>query len=269
MSESNPSVPPPSWRYAGDQLKRWRMKAGVSREELGAAARYAPDTIKSMEQGVRMPTAQLLDAADALFQAEGLLSAAKEYLSREKFPAQAVDFMAREREALSMAWYEVALIPGLLQTEAHARALISTFAPPLDDETVEKRVLGRMERQSLLTRTPPVSLSFVIYEAALRTPLIDRAQILRILESGELRNVSVQVLPFSRATSSAALGGPMVLLVTDDHERHAYEDGQVASHLTSEPEAVNAATERLSMIRAEALGAEESAQFLKRMVDEL
>ncbi|WP_308401360.1 helix-turn-helix transcriptional regulator [Streptomyces sp. AP-93] len=96
MSVPNPAVPP-AWRYAGDQLKRWRLKAGVTREELGLAARYSPDTIKAMEQGVRMPTPQLLDAADALFRAEGLLSAAKEYLSRDKFPVRAHGFIELER----------------------------------------------------------------------------------------------------------------------------------------------------------------------------
>lgn len=47
---------PPMWRFSGNQLKRWRTKANVSREELAAASNYSPDTIKAMEQGVRMPT---------------------------------------------------------------------------------------------------------------------------------------------------------------------------------------------------------------------
>ncbi|MFF8095427.1 helix-turn-helix domain-containing protein [Streptomyces sp. NPDC016675] len=37
-------------------MKRWRPKANVSREQLAEAANYSPDTIKPMEQGVRMPT---------------------------------------------------------------------------------------------------------------------------------------------------------------------------------------------------------------------
>jgi DNA-binding transcriptional regulator YiaG len=49
------SQPPVAWRYSGNQMKRWRMKANISREELAAAANYSLDTIKSMEQGVRMP----------------------------------------------------------------------------------------------------------------------------------------------------------------------------------------------------------------------
>lgn len=78
------SPSPVAWRYGGNQMKRWRTKANVSREELAEAANYSPDTIKSMEQGVRMPTPRVLDVADELCGAQGLLSAAKEYLQRER-----------------------------------------------------------------------------------------------------------------------------------------------------------------------------------------
>ncbi|MEU7578634.1 helix-turn-helix transcriptional regulator [Streptomyces sp. NPDC041068] len=258
----------PTWRYSGTQMKRWRTKANVTREQLGAAANYAPDTIKAMEQGVRMPTARVLDAADELCRAEGLLSAAKEYVKAEKFPARAQDFMVYEREAVSLWWYEVALVPGLLQTEPYARALIGNHCPPLDEETVEQRVAARLERQEILTRTSPVAISFVVYEAVLRVPQVDKGQLLRLLDVGRRSNISVQVLPFGRAISAALLG-PMVLLEARDRERLAFTEGPSTSVLTSEPEVVSSHTERLSVIRMEALGTEESALFVKRMAEEL
>lgn len=263
MSVQDP--PPAAWRYCGDQLKRWRTRAGVSREELGAAAKYAPDTIKSMEQGVRMPTPQLLDVADVLLRAEGLLSAAKDFVRREKFPARAKDFMAREREAISLWSYEVAFVPGLLQTAAYARATIGGFSPPLDEETIEERVAARLARQSLLERKPLVSISFVLYEAVLRGRHVDVSQLRNLLDAARLRNVSVQVLPFERGFT-AALSGSMVLLETVDHERLAFEEAQTVSQLTNDPTVVAMHTERLSMIRAEALRPEESANFIERMV---
>ncbi|MGW3415954.1 helix-turn-helix domain-containing protein [Streptomyces sp. NPDC000888] len=265
----NSATPAPiNWRYSGNQLKRWRTKANVTREELAAASNYSPDTIKSMEQGVRMPTPRVLDAADELCHAEGLLSAAKDYVQREKFPARALDFMQYEQEAISLWWYEVALVPGLLQTETYARQLIGNRHPPLDDETVEERVAARLERQAILTRTPPAALNFLLYEAVLRAGAIDKGQLVRLLEAAQLRNVSLQVLPFDRAIPSALLG-QTVLLETRDHERLAYTEGQSVTQLTSDPEVVHTQTERLSMIRAEALSSSESARFIERMVDEL
>ncbi|MEU8863192.1 MULTISPECIES: helix-turn-helix domain-containing protein [Streptomyces] len=265
----NSSTPSPlNWRYSGNQLKRWRTKANVTREELAAAANYSPDTIKSMEQGVRMPTPRVLDAADELCHAEGLLSAAKDYVKREPFPARAQDFMLYEREAVSIWSYETLLVPGLLQTKAYATGLIGNFSPPLDEETVEERVAARMERQELLTRKPPVACSYVLHEAVLRGCQVDREQLLHLLELGKRNNVTIQVLPFDRAIP-AALGGPMVMLETHDHERFAYSTGQSVSQFTSDPGVVSAHIERLSMIRTVALGPAESAGFIERMVDAL
>ncbi|WP_328508149.1 helix-turn-helix domain-containing protein [Streptomyces sp. NBC_00391] len=249
-------------------MKRWRTKANVSREALAEAANYSPDTIKSMEQGVRMPTPRVLDVADELCRAEGLLSAAKEYLQREKFPARAQDFMLREREAISRWSYEVALVPGLLQTTGYARALIENRLPPLDEDTVEERIAARMERHAILTdRKPPVAFSFVLYEAVLRTPQVDSEQRHRLLEASRLRNVMLQVLPFERVISDALMG-PMVLLETQDHERFAFTEGPFVSELSADPSIVSRVTERLSMIRAQALSPAESARFIERMVDE-
>jgi transcriptional regulator with XRE-family HTH domain len=259
---------PVAWRYSGNQLKRWRTKANVTREELAAASNYSPDTIKSMEQGVRMPTPRVLDVADELCRAEGLLSAAKDYLQREKFPARAQDFMEREKEAISLWSYEVMYVPGLLQTEIYARSLIENHVPTLDEETVERRIAARMERQAIFTgRKPPVGLSFVINEAALRTPQVDAEQLSRLLEASRLRNVVVQVLPFERAIPAAFMG-PMVLLETRDHDRFAFAEGPFASELSADPEFVSRASERLSMIRTQALSPAESARFVERMVDQ-
>ncbi|WP_405799149.1 helix-turn-helix transcriptional regulator [Streptomyces longwoodensis] len=255
------------WRFSGNQLKRWRTKANVSREELAAASNYSPDTIKAMEQGVRMPTPRVLDVADELCGAEGILSAAKDYLSREKFPPRAQEFMEREREAVSHWSYEPTYIPGLLQTEAYARLLIDNHVPTLDEGTVEQRIAARMDRQALLTeRKPPVGLSFVVYEAALRAPQVDAEQLRQLLKASALRNVVLQVLPFERAIPAAFMG-PMVLLETGDHERFAFTEGPLASELSADPEVVRRTTERLSMIRTQALRPDESAHFLERMVD--
>ncbi|MFE2047743.1 helix-turn-helix domain-containing protein [Streptomyces sp. NPDC059459] len=261
------SQPPAAWRYGGNQMKRWRTKANVSREQLAEAANYSPDTIKSMEQGVRMPTSRVLDVADELCRAEGLLSSAKDYLQREKFPRRAQEFVEREREAITYWSYESGLIPGLLQTPGYMRSLIESRVPPVDEETVEERITGRAERQVMLTeRRPPVAFAFTVYEAALRVPHVDGEQLHRLLEVSRLRNVELQVLPFERAPFSAGMG-PMILLETRDHERFAYTESQFVSVLSADPEPLRVVTERLSMLRAHALSPAESARFIQEMAD--
>lgn len=264
--------PPIAWRYCGNQVKLWRTGAGVSREELGEAARYSPDTIKSMEQGVRMPTPQLLDAADDLLQARGLLRAGVQYLRREPFPAYVQGYAAYEAEAISISWYESELIPGLLQTEGYMRALIGDHCPPLDEETIEERVAARLDRQAVLSRRPPVACSFVIYEAVLRCPVggvaVFGEQLRHLLDVSHQRNVSIQVLPFALGVP-AALSGPFVLLETAEHEHFGYVESQSPGRLIADPSEVSVLTQRCGMIRMQALSPGESEQFIQRVAEEL
>ncbi|CAM5708050.1 helix-turn-helix transcriptional regulator [Streptomyces hirsutus] len=133
--------------------------------------------------------------------------------------------------------------------------------------SLEERVAARMERQTILTeRKPPVSLSFVLYEAALRNPVIDAEQLARLWEVSHLRNVVLQVLPFDRVISDAIMG-PMVLLETRDHERYAFTEGPFASELSADPGVVSRVSERLSLIRTQALSSAESARLIEGMMD--
>ncbi|MFJ7996624.1 helix-turn-helix domain-containing protein [Streptomyces sp. NPDC096310] len=263
---------PVVWRYVGDQIKRWRLRAGLSREELAVVANYSPDTIKSMEQGARMPTPKLLDAADDLFHAEGLLSAGKQYLRKDRFPLRAQEAIDAEAEAVSIWSYEVALVPGLLQTARHAKAMFMGNCPVVSEEVAEERLRGRLERQAILTRTPPVEFSFVVYEAVLRCPMggrdVHRGQLKHLVDVAQLHNVSLQVLPFERVVSSA-LSGPIVVMRNAAHESSGYTSAQSLSEFMPVPEQVSKLVERYGRIRMEALSAQESMNFITRVADEL
>lgn len=271
MTETS-SQPPMAWRYCGNQVKLWRMKAGLSREELGQEAGYGSETIKSVEQGRRRATQHLLEVADQMCGAGGLLIAAQEYLKPEKFPARTQEFMDAEESAISVLWYEPLLIPGLLQTEEYARALMNDSCPPLDDETVEERVAARMQRQEKLTRRPYARFGFVVYEAALRSGVgrheVMKRQIRRLREVGTWRNVSVQVLP-ADGRSVAGLSGALVLLETAEHEHFAYVEGPETSAFYSNAETISLLSQRHGMIRMQALNAEDSAAYLAEVEEQL
>lgn len=268
---SEASQPPLNWRYCGNQIKRWRTLAGVTREELAKAANYEYETIKSMEQGRRKPSVRLLQVADEMCNAQGFLLGALEFLQPEKFPARTHEFMEAESNAVAVHSYETLLIPGLLQTEEYARTLISNSCPPLDDEAVEARVAGRMQRQERVKCSPTVMFGFVIYEAALHTKVGGREAMKRqlghLLEAGKLRNVALQVLPADREAYSG-LTGSLVLLETTDHDQFAYVEGPETAVLYSDPATVSALTQRHGMIRMQALGIEDSARFIRKAAEE-
>lgn len=267
MTETN-GQPPMAWRYCGNQIKRWRMQAGISREELGKEAGYEYETISSVEQGRRRPSTHLLKVADEMCDAHGLIVAAEEYLKPEKFASFSQDFMRYEADAKLLNSYEPLLIPGLLQTEATARALISADCPPVDDETLETRVSARIARSAMLDDQRR-AFSFVIGELALRYPVASPAdhveQLRHIVRMGTRRHITVQVLPWGGA--HPGLNGPLVLLETADHQMIAYEEGQSAGYLYSDAEKISVASQSHAMLLRRALSPAESARFIERLTE--
>ncbi|MFE2480080.1 Scr1 family TA system antitoxin-like transcriptional regulator [Streptomyces sp. NPDC059389] len=261
-----------AWRYGGNQIKLWRTEAGKSREELGEEAGYAPEYVKSMEQGRRRPTLHLLRVADAMFGAGGKLTAAAEYMKPEPFPKRSEEFMEAEATAYAINWYEPLFIPGLLQTEAYIRALMSETYPPLDDETIDERAQARLKRKERMVSRIRTMYGFIVNEAALRSYVggveVMREQLAHLLDLSHSRNVGLQVLPIGRACG-VALQGPVILVETPEHQVWAWCDGQETSAAYSDPEAVGALSQSHGMIRMNALGVAESAEFIKKVAEEL
>ncbi|PSJ28750.1 XRE family transcriptional regulator [Streptosporangium nondiastaticum] len=263
---------PGNHRYFGKQFMMWRQEAEMSREEVAEAVGYSAEMVRSVEQGRRACPPRMAEIADELFGARGKLKDGLSYLTREKYPARSRDFMQREAEAVAHSSYESTLIPGLLQTEAYARALLGGTWPPADDEVVERRLEVRMARQERLHRKPMLSFNFIIYEAALRCPMggpeAHKGQLLHLIDAAKLPNVILQVLPFENAVSSA-LGGAMVLLEMPEYKRVAYVMGQSMSELADDPAEVNRLEQRFRRLSAQALSPNDTVRSIERMVETL
>jgi transcriptional regulator with XRE-family HTH domain len=124
-------------------------------------------------------------------------------------------YIGLEEAAASIAWYESELVPGLLQTEGYARAIIGTEHE--EPGEVDRRVQLRIARQSLLTRvTAAPELSIVLNEAILRRPVGGAAvmseQIRRLLEASELPNVTLRIMPFTAGLHLGIISGPFEIL---------------------------------------------------------
>lgn len=259
---------PMAWQYCGEQIKLWRNLAGVSRETLAKEAGYGCETIASVEQGRRRPAVHLLRIADQLCGAKGLLRAAEKYLEPEPVPERSQDYMQYEEEAIAITSYQPLRIPGLLQTEEYARAQISSHWPPLDNETVEERVANRMKRQALLDKQTQV-FNYVIGEPALRFPIESREQHNRqlhhLLVVGGRRNVTIQALRFGGA--STAYEGSLILFETTEHKQLAFEEGQLTAALTTNPDTVSKAAQKLARLTQLAMDPHESTCFIRELAD--
>lgn len=124
-------------------------------------------------------------------------------------------YVGLEESAQLIRTYEVQFIPGLLQSEDYARAIINGGGNALPSDVVERRVSVRMNRQKLLYRTNPPRLWVVVDEAALHRPIggpkVMRGQLEHLIELGDLPNLTLQVMPFSFG-GHAAEGGAFTIL---------------------------------------------------------
>ncbi|MEW1660281.1 helix-turn-helix transcriptional regulator [Streptomyces sp. NPDC093707] len=255
-------------RVFGGQLKLFRELASLSREELGRQLGYASHTIKSYELAQRIPEPETVERADDLLGAKGVLRVAIPLLEEVQYPPFFRDLAKLERKCLSRCSYETLAVPGLLQTEDYARAVIGARVPAFSDDEVERLVSGRLDRQGLLTREDRPPVHFVVEQAALERPIggrkVHQEQMARVLERLRLRNVSLQVMP-TDIEEHPSLDGALVLLDMPDPRTLGYVEGHARSQLVSDRKKVAELVDRYAMIRTQALSTRESIQFIEKL----
>ncbi len=172
---------------------------------------------------------------------------------------------------MALSWFENQVLPGLLQTEEYAQAVLANDVPVLAAEEVARRARTRVERQEVLRRGNPMNASFVVSEAVLMDRLggeaVRGAAIRYLRECGDLPGVDLQVLPLGRETHPA-LDGPFVLLETPEHQHLAYTETQRGSQLISDANEVSILARKYAMLRTQALNPEETRSLLDRLLGE-
>lgn len=134
-------------------------------------------------------------------------------------PEEYTAYISFEAEASGVRNYESLFIPGLLQTEDYALAVVRGTLPSATDGEVADRVQARMERQGVLTKDAPLKLWAIVDEAALRRVVggseVMQAQLLRLAEAVKTPNITFQVIPFG-AGAHPGMPGSFVLMDFSD-----------------------------------------------------
>ncbi|MFD8329932.1 helix-turn-helix domain-containing protein [Streptomyces lydicus] len=208
------------------RLRRLRLNAGLTQAQLGQRTHTHPTRINQIERTTgAKPTLELARALDEAVGAEELLIELWPYVYRETFPDWAREFMERSERASTIREYASAVVPGLLQTEDYARALLSLGRTLESAEQLEERVAARLGRQVRLTEASGPELWVVVDEAVLLRPLGDppvmQAQLTRLLEAGNHPRITLQVLPFSSG-GHEIIGRSLTLLNQPDGTESAY-----------------------------------------------
>jgi len=203
-------------RRLAAELRRLRERTGLTGDQVAERLGWSGSKISRIELnriGVKLADLnKLLDLYGVSPAHRADLEALAQESSQPRrlesavsgLPADYTDYLSAENEARSIWNWDPFVIPGLLQTEAYARAVHIAFQslfrlPPGD---AERRIDLRRVRQQLLTRDPPPDLSVVIDESVLYRRFGDkvvmREQLLRLAEVSHLPNVQIQVFPLDR-----------------------------------------------------------------------
>lgn len=241
----------------GSRVRRLRTAAGLTQAELGARTHVVSTRITQIERASgAKPTLELARALDAVLGADNLLVDLWPYVYREAFPDWSRAFMAHSARAVSVGQYAAHVVPGLLQTEDYARAVLSVGRSLTGEEQLEERVAARLARQERLGSPDRPELWVVLDEAVLRRPVGGRAvmqgQLARLLDAAAEPHITVQVLPFDQGEHDA-LGGSLTVLTQPDGSEVAYTEGAHYGQLVEDPGEVRPFTVTYDRLRAAAL----------------
>ena len=212
----------------GTQLRRLREEAGITREAAGNAIRASHAKISRLELGrVGFKERDVIDLL-ALYgvtddeQRATVMELMRQANTRgwwqqhsDVLPNWFENYVRLEQVAKVIRTYQVQFVPGLIQNEEYARAVIQHGHRARTEYEIERRVQLRMDRQKMLHQPDAPHLWAVIDEAALTRPFgpprVMRAQIEHLLELSSAPNIDVQVLPFQTGAHAAA-GGSFTIL---------------------------------------------------------
>jgi len=200
----------------GKRLQELREAAGLSRDEAARVLRVASATVRRMETAevaLKIPYVQVLlttygvrddDAAAFVALAEEANRPGWWQRFHEVLPDWFSMHVSLEGAARMIRSYEPHFVPGLLQTEEYARAVLEAgTVGQSGPEAIEGHVSLRMARQKLLSREHPPHLWVVMDETVLRRPVSIRGEVMRdqldrLLEAAESDHVTLQVAEYAQ-----------------------------------------------------------------------
>lgn len=183
------------------------------------------------------------------------------------------DLIPLEADADSMKDYQVAFVPGLLQTPAYAREIVSKLELR-QDVNVDAIVDVRLARQGVLTRTSPLDLWAVIDEQAIRSgvggPAIMAEQLSLLIERAKRPNVNIQVMPIGAPAHHGMNGSFTILGFPQRNDLDVVLiDGPQTSLWVEDAADVALYAKKFDLIRAVALGPDDSIALITEQRDKL
>jgi transcriptional regulator with XRE-family HTH domain len=285
MATNRTKPPTVRLRRLAAELRRLRAAAGMSREQVTEQTGVNEGTLYRLETARARPQRRTLVALLDLYGVSGdartgLLDIAKSADDQgwlrpyhAELPEEYAAYISFEAEARAVRNYESLFIPGLLQTEDYARAVISGTLPLATSTEVEQRVQARMERQARLSDTPPLGFWAILDEAAIRRMVggsaVMREQLAHLLEAAKQPNITLQVITFDMG-AHPGMPGSFVYMEFDPADPELVYVDTLAGDLFLEAEAdLSIYASMFDHLRAIALSPTRTAGMISTVVESL
>jgi transcriptional regulator with XRE-family HTH domain len=268
------------------ELRRLREQAGLTCEDVGQRLECSGTRISRMETG--RISARPGDVRELLeiygvtgAEADSLVQLARD--ARRKgwwraygrvLPAWFEAYIGLESEAARLRDFQPLVVPGLLQTEGYARAVLRAAPYASRREDIDRQVALRMERQAILGRASPPDLWVVLSESVLRVcvggPAVMRDQLRRLADTAARPNVTLQVLPFTTPAHVQPIS-PFTMLEFPDPADPAvvYTEHLTGGLFVENEDEIRHYRVVFDHLRAEALGTGQSVDLIARVAGEL
>ena len=270
--------------WFADELRAHRAAHGWTQADVAAKTSYSESLIAQVETCRKAATPELARALDRVFATPGFAEDGGDApgtagtfgrlvvrLRNLPFPAAFRSFAPHEMEATALYTFEHSFIPGLLQTEAYARAVLEEY-PDATEELVSERLAGRLARQVILDRDdpPPPVVCALIDQSALNReiggPGVMRDQLAHLAVMSHRPNVTIQIIPNTGAHPGllgaftvAELGGSPGIVNLED-----IADGRV----TEDAVTVSMVALRFHSLRGDALSKGASRDLIEGVIQE-
>ncbi|MGH3305574.1 MAG: helix-turn-helix domain-containing protein [Streptosporangiaceae bacterium] len=195
-------------RELGARLRELRAARGWTVEQVAEQLQFSPSKVSRLENGLRGVSARDIRDLCDLYDVQGerrqqLTDLAAEGKQRAWWQSRELPYstyVGLEADAATISDFGLGLIPGLLQTEDYARAVLTAIHPQLTADVIDQRLDGRLERQQVLTSASRPEFEAVIDEGVLHrvggSRAIMRAQLEHLLTALEAPNIRIWVVPY-------------------------------------------------------------------------
>ena len=227
MADGESPSPAVQRRRLRAELRRARLQAGLTQDQVATAMDWSLSKVIRIEAGSVGISTNDLKALLILYkmvdgeQTDDLVALARagrerswQSAYRDVVSPRMLQLIEYEAAALIIRNFQPLVVPGLLQTEEYAKAVLGQFAGTATAARIDAQVDFRMRRQELLDRADMPLLFFILDEAATRRlvggPAVMRRQVRKLIELAGRPNITVEIVPFSAGVHPGLLG-PFVI----------------------------------------------------------